>query len=262
MDPYKKLNVTKFSSKAEIKKSYHKLSLEHHPDRGGDSDTFKEISEAYSWLSKNHVAQGVDNASKEFLKEVYKSMRKAVPTQMVRIEVPLNKALQGFDKKLLLSLEVPCTDCVAITRSQCDLCGGKGIIREDREDTVTFERVTQQNQLVTLTNYYKGITLIVKIYLTSHKNLKIRGRNIESSESISIFKALAGGEFEVDTAFGKETVELPLGKISNYTYMLKGKGLDGGNHLINFKVFPPKQLTGQQVELFNVMYEEERQIKN
>jgi DnaJ-class molecular chaperone len=50
-DLYKILNVSKKSSQDEIKKAYRKLALEHHPDKGGDSDTFKEITEAYSVLS-------------------------------------------------------------------------------------------------------------------------------------------------------------------------------------------------------------------
>lgn len=47
---YKILNLDTSAKKAEIKKAYRKLSKEHHPDQGGDSETFKKIKEAYEIL--------------------------------------------------------------------------------------------------------------------------------------------------------------------------------------------------------------------
>ena len=50
-DYYKTLGVSKNASKDEIKKAFHKLAHEHHPDRGGKEEKFKEINEAYQILS-------------------------------------------------------------------------------------------------------------------------------------------------------------------------------------------------------------------
>ena len=46
---YDILWVEKSSSVDEIKKAYRKKAMEHHPDRGGDAEIFKEINEAY-WV--------------------------------------------------------------------------------------------------------------------------------------------------------------------------------------------------------------------
>lgn len=48
---YKTLNVTEDASQADIKKAYKKLAMEHHPDRGGEKETFAKIAEAYVVLS-------------------------------------------------------------------------------------------------------------------------------------------------------------------------------------------------------------------
>lgn len=50
-DYYNILGVNKNSSKDEIKKAFHKLAMQHHPDKNGGDDTkFKEINEAYQTL--------------------------------------------------------------------------------------------------------------------------------------------------------------------------------------------------------------------
>jgi len=50
MDYYNLLNVKQNSTADEIRKSYRKLSLKHHPDRGGDPEEFKKINEAFQTL--------------------------------------------------------------------------------------------------------------------------------------------------------------------------------------------------------------------
>ncbi len=50
-DYYEILGVNRNSSKEEIKRAYKRLALQHHPDKGGDAEKFKEISEAYAVLT-------------------------------------------------------------------------------------------------------------------------------------------------------------------------------------------------------------------
>ncbi|KAF2668293.1 TPR-like protein [Microthyrium microscopicum] len=54
-DYYKILGVTKDASSSEIKKGYHKCSLQHHPDKNPDDENaaerFKDVNEAYETLS-------------------------------------------------------------------------------------------------------------------------------------------------------------------------------------------------------------------
>ena len=43
------------TSKEECKKLYKKLAFKHHPDRGGDLDTMKEINNEFDWIMKNGI---------------------------------------------------------------------------------------------------------------------------------------------------------------------------------------------------------------
>jgi curved DNA-binding protein len=47
---YQTLGVDKTAPQAEIKKAYRKLSMQHHPDKGGDTKRFQEIADAYAIL--------------------------------------------------------------------------------------------------------------------------------------------------------------------------------------------------------------------
>jgi molecular chaperone DnaJ len=50
-DYYKTLGIEKNASKEDVKKAFRKLAHEHHPDKGGNAEKFKEANEAYSVLS-------------------------------------------------------------------------------------------------------------------------------------------------------------------------------------------------------------------
>ena len=59
-DYYEILEVSKGASKEEIKKAYKKLAVKHHPDKGGDAEKFKELSEAYAVLSDENKRKQYD----------------------------------------------------------------------------------------------------------------------------------------------------------------------------------------------------------
>jgi len=61
MSYYDILNVSKNATFDDVKKQYKKLALKHHPDRGGDPEMFKKISEAYQTLSDPEKKRAYDN---------------------------------------------------------------------------------------------------------------------------------------------------------------------------------------------------------
>ena len=50
MNPYTILGVAKGATADTIKRAYKEKAKEHHPDRGGDSSKFAEVSNAYDIL--------------------------------------------------------------------------------------------------------------------------------------------------------------------------------------------------------------------
>merc|ERR1712166_794781 len=62
---YKTLGVAKNATASEIKKAYRKLAVKHHPDKGGDPDTFKEISKAYDIVGDEEKRTQYDQFGEE-----------------------------------------------------------------------------------------------------------------------------------------------------------------------------------------------------
>lgn len=61
------LGVSRTADDTEIKRAFKKQSLQHHPDKGGDEEKFKEINEAFSVLSDPQKRRMVDQGSQSSL---------------------------------------------------------------------------------------------------------------------------------------------------------------------------------------------------
>jgi curved DNA-binding protein len=65
MSYYDVLGVPTDASEADIKKAFRKLASQHHPDKGGDTDKFQQIQEAYETLSNVNRRQEYDHPPRQ-----------------------------------------------------------------------------------------------------------------------------------------------------------------------------------------------------
>jgi DnaJ family protein A protein 2 len=66
---YDLLGVTQKATFDEIKKAFRKLALKHHPDRGGDKETFQELNMAYETLTDPKKRDLYDQYGEDGLKD-------------------------------------------------------------------------------------------------------------------------------------------------------------------------------------------------
>ncbi|KAJ8900198.1 hypothetical protein K2173_024838 [Erythroxylum novogranatense] len=66
---YEVLGVSRTATQDELKKAYRKSAIVNHPDKGGDPEKFKELSQAYEVLSDPDKRQTYDQYGEDALKE-------------------------------------------------------------------------------------------------------------------------------------------------------------------------------------------------
>ena len=56
-NPFVILNIDDDASVSEIKRAYHELAKQHHPDRGRDPEKFKTIARTYETLTNERARE-------------------------------------------------------------------------------------------------------------------------------------------------------------------------------------------------------------
>lgn len=132
---YTILEINKNANEIEIKKAYKKLALKYHPDKGGDSEKFKKILDAYNILSDKEKRQQYDMSSNAnvfsnfFFNRNNTSQNKNNMTYT--IELSLEEIYRGLVKKMAINRDVICNKCDGLGCSDrdkiniCSMCNGK-----------------------------------------------------------------------------------------------------------------------------------------
>jgi DnaJ family protein A protein 2 len=154
---YEILGVSASATPDELKKAHRKLALQHHPDKGGDSEKFKEINEAYDVLKDPEKRKIYDEYGEEAIKEGMgaggggggggmadlfdilsggggrRGAKERKSDDVVhRLNVTLEELYNGVTKKLSLSRKLPCSKCNGTgsktgKRHTCSTCQGSGV---------------------------------------------------------------------------------------------------------------------------------------
>ncbi|XP_068649763.1 chaperone protein dnaJ A6-like [Aristolochia californica] len=104
---YEILGVSQSASQDELKKAYKKAAIKNHPDKGGDSEKFKELAQAYEVLSDPEKRKIYDQYGGSSRGRRQKRGEDVVHS----LKVSLEDLYNGTSKKLSLSRNVVCPKC-------------------------------------------------------------------------------------------------------------------------------------------------------
>jgi len=276
MDYYATLGLRRGASPDDIKKAYRSMAMKHHPDRGGDEKKFKEIEEAYRFLSdpekKKIVDMGGDpNAQPgmggfgqgpfEFhfgggnFDDIFNQFgfgfggrpQRRNKSFSINVEITLEDVFKGKEinaevgapgnKSKIINISVP----PGIEHGQQIKYQGMG------DDSIPGIRPGD---------------LIVNIFVRPHPIFRREGDNLVCEKTISVWDAIVGSSIDVNTIDGKTiSVNIPQGTQPETMFGCRGEGLPNvrskqrGTLLVKIKIDIPRSLNPSQLEKI-------RQIKN
>jgi molecular chaperone DnaJ len=145
----------------------------------------------------------------------------------------------------------------SITQSPCPDCSGAGKQKQVRKIKVKVPAgVDTGSQLRIRGEGEEGVSgrgdLYVVIEIHSHPVFERHDNDILTEVSLSISKAILGGEIEVPTLGGKVTMTIPAGTQSGKVFRLREKGLPDvhgrgqGDELVRVNVDIPRSLNSEQ----------------
>lgn len=264
---YQILGVTDSASDDEIKKSYRKLAMDHHPDRNpGDLEAekkFKEIAEAYGVLSDpkkkraydmtrgggpayesffgggnpNMGGFGMGNQDwSAFFDQAFGQQFRESKAQdvMAEIKITLEDAFYGAKKKIGVGMNVEEIDIpIGAQQGQRIKIKGKG----------------QKGWNPELNG-----DLILIINIVKHPQFSRQGHDLITNAQIDLPTAMVGGEMYIEVF--RERLKVSISPLQgNKTVRLKEKGMMTtlglrGDLYLNLEVALPESLTDEEFEFF------------
>jgi curved DNA-binding protein len=284
IDYYKILGINKKATEKEIKKAYRKLARKFHPDLNPDDKIaekkFKEINEANEVLSHAENRKKYDKYGKDW--EHAEQFEKAQQQQQYQRTAHQGHSSsyseedfsdffssmfgggfggsrgatkfrgQDFNAELHLDLKD-----VYKTHKQTLTVNGKNI-------RLTIPAGVKNGQIIKIKGHGgKGVNggpngdLQIKFSIANHTGFKRDKDNLYATFDLDMYKAILGGEINVNTFTGKVKLKVKPETKNGTKVKLKGKGFpiykkEGqfGDLFITYQIKTPTDLTDKEKKLF------------
>ncbi len=161
----------------------------------------------------------------------------------------------------------PCPSCNgegSLVLEPCEMCRGEGRVRGERSVSVDIPAGVSTNNYLTLRG--QGAAgprggpsgdLLVMIDIKEDERFERQGDDLIYDLPLSFSQAALGGEHEVPTPYGEESLRVPPGTQPETLLRIRNKGLpvlgqdSKGDLLVRVHVWTPERLTEEQERLFH-----------
>jgi DnaJ-class molecular chaperone len=223
-DHYATLGVTKTATADEIKRAFRKLASQHHPDKGGDTQKFQAIQQAYATLGDEQKRAEYNNPRPQFggfsgappgfdfdtifnvfgAKFQHPQQQRPQHARMT-LWITLEDIARGENKTVSVGTQHHGTSTIEIEIP-------KGL---NDGDNVHYSRVGPG-----------GMDLIITFRIHAHPRWERQGLNLTINHSIDIWDLILGGNIEVRDILGN-TLSLAVapGTQPNMLLRVRGRGL-------------------------------------
>jgi len=225
-DYYAALGVPRTATADDIKRAFRRLASQHHPDKGGDTQKFQAIQEAYATLSDEQKRAEYDNPRPQF------SGFQGHPGGLNINDIFGQMFGQGFGQQ---QHQHPRRSHVRMTLwiSLLDVAtGGKRTVSLGTQAGVSAVEIEIPLGINDGDNVqYEGIgpgssDLVVQFKITPDRKWQRDGLNLAQEVRIDIWELILGGDLTIDTLTGKTlSTRVPARTQPGTVLRLKSQGL-------------------------------------
>lgn len=231
-DYYATLGVARTASADEIKRAFRKLASQHHPDKGGDTQKFQAIQEAYATLGDEQKRAEYDNPRPQFsgfhgqpggvnINEIF--------GQMFGGAFQHTHFGQGFAQQHPRRSHVRMTLWITLLDVAT---GGKRTVSMGTQSGVSAVEIDIPLGINDGDNVqYEGIgpggaDLVVQFRISPDRTWHRDGLDLTMEARVSIWDLILGGNLSVTTLSGKElAITIPERCQPGTSLRLRGQGL-------------------------------------
>ena len=285
IDYYAVLGVAKTATAEEIKKAYRKLARQYHPDVNPNKEEatrkFKEINEANEVLSDPEKRKKYDQYGEHWEHAEQYEAAQRQQQQAGGGGYQYHQGAEGFDdyeafsdffgsmfgkegraktkgfkgQDVSATLRLQLTDILTTQKQVLEVNGKK--IR------ITIPAGVANGQTIKIAGHGgKGYNngpngdLYITFDIVNNTAFEVRGNDLYTTVSISLYDALLGGDVIIETLTGKVKVPIAPETENNKKIKLRGKGLpvykkegEHGDLYVTYSVVLPKNLSDKEKEL-------------
>jgi DnaJ-class molecular chaperone len=251
-DYYAALGVPRTATADEIKRAFRRLASQHHPDKGGDTQKFQAIQEAYATLGDEQKRAEYNNPRPQF------SGFQGFPggVNINDIFGQMFGQSGGFNQHprrghVRMTLWISLLDVATGGRRTVSLGTQSGVSAVDIEiplgimdgDNVQYEGIGPG-----------GSDLVVQFKVTPDRKWQRDGLNLTQEVKIDIWNLILGGDLTIDTLTGKTlSTRVPARTQPGTTLRLRAQGLrdragQTGDIFVRVQTFLPENIPPEIID--------------